>query len=178
MRDPYRIDAPTVGDINDLALEPLEDSGADDDHDCLGLLPINRHSPLRHRRAAESLGRCFQKEFRYDFPPYTAGERTDSRDTVYLFVELDPGDTGCRATGAVGFRWRQWANSPHGYGLAWAWTHPYRRRQGMLASAWSVFKSRFGDFAVEGPLSPAMVGFLRKVDPQKLPHFGSAVAGS
>ena len=64
--------------------------------------------------------------------------------------------------GACCFREREWIDAK-AWALQWVWLHPYARRQGVLASAWPHFRRRYGDFHVEGPLSPAMKGFLARM---------------
>jgi hypothetical protein len=181
--DPYALTAPTVGDHDDLPLDGETLKGYEDPYallGCLELLPVSPRSPLRLRRAVETIAQFFRREFHYDFCQYDATERPDPRDAVFLWLETcnDPG--GARALGAACFRWRQWQDAPPGLALAFCWLHPHYRGKGVLAASWPLFRERLGDFVVERPLSKAMQRFLLKHDPEKLGpqgHDGQA-AGS
>ena len=126
-----------------------------------GVFLINQRSPLQVRRVVEAFARMFQREFRYDFVQYNARERTDARDTAFLWER--PHTYPDQFCGAAVFRWRKWSDTPEGYALAWVWLHPHVRRSGLLTEAWPYFKDSFGDFHVEPPLSPEMSAFVRKV---------------
>jgi len=55
--------------------------------------------------------------------------------------------------GAVGMRWRKWEDVPDGWGLSWAWLHPYERRQGLLTKAWPFLTEKFPGMRIESPVS-------------------------
>lgn len=44
--------------------------------------------------------------------------------------------------------------------MGWAWIHPFLRKNHVLKDGWADLNMKFGDFAVSGPLSPAMKNFL------------------
>jgi hypothetical protein len=105
----------------------------------------------------------------YDFVQYGYGGRDNDREHV-AFLWTDPHGTRqwaigpqVPAVGACCFRWREWTNAPHSWALQWAWLHPDFRRRGLLTAAWPAFRTEFGDFHVERPLSEAMQAFLRKI---------------
>jgi len=53
--------------------------------------------------------------------------------------------------------------------LAWIWFHPYFRGNGYLKRAWPIFVADLGGpIEVSQPISRAMLGFLRIVDPKTL----------
>jgi hypothetical protein len=162
----YRINAPTVGALDDLPLDGVDLDALNSSYTvgCVELLPVRPQSPLRFRKAVETIAQYFRREFSYDFTQYDATERTDPRDQVFLWVNPCDDPAGVRALGAACFRWRRWQDGSAGLALSWLWLHPYCRRQGLLSAAWPYFCERFGDFQVEPPLSPAMEAFLAKVD--------------
>jgi hypothetical protein len=104
----------------------------------------------------------FRREFDYDFVQYGYRGRDDDLDHV-AFVWPHPGTCPVLVVGACCFRWREWTNAPHGWALQWAWLHPDFRRRGLLSAAWPAFRTEFGDFHVERPLSEAMQAFLLKL---------------
>jgi hypothetical protein len=132
---------------------------------------VSGDSPHTIRRCVETLAYYFKREFHFDFPQFEASESpSDSRYVpyeVWLFHEealdqaRDLDDNPRRVIGAACFRQR-----PHGsakrWALQWIWFHPYERRRGHLSRSWSLFKSRYRQFHVEGPLSDAMKRFLSK----------------
>ena len=113
-------------------------------------------SPGTARRAVETLARYFQREFQYDFR-FLAEDEVDY--VAYLWT-LELWDTDAFNQLAIG----TCVFYPHGdsWTLAFVWIHPFFRSQGILSRSWDYFKSRFGRFRVECPLSPAMKRFLIK----------------
>jgi len=101
-----------------------------------------------HRRAV-----AFKREFGYDFVQWSKNER-DPRAQALLFTLPDG-----RIAGACAFRWREYEEAPHGYGLQWIWIAPRFRRLGILRSRWCQLRARFGEFVIEGPVSNAMHAF-------------------
>jgi RimJ/RimL family protein N-acetyltransferase len=131
---------------------------------------IDLNSPLDLRLAAEDLARCFKREMKYDFPPYTAREaeyatRDISQDRVLGFhCDIDVGLRGYyHLIGAVGVRRERPPNAPAHWCISWAWIHPFVRRQGILTAAWPHILQRFPEPEIDFPISPAMQAFLRKV---------------
>jgi hypothetical protein len=172
----YKIDAPTVGAFDNFPTDGVDLDALKGSYSlgCVELLPVTPRSPMRFRRAVETIAQYFRREFGYDFTQYDATERSDPRDQVFLWVNPCDDLAGVRALGAACFRWRRWSDGSAGLALAFCWLHPYCRRQGVLSASWPHFCERLGDFVVERPLSPAMEGFLRKVDPEKLAQFDRA----
>ncbi|MGO8899854.1 MAG: hypothetical protein ACLQU5_16110 [Isosphaeraceae bacterium] len=113
------------------------------------------------RKAAEALAYYFRREFRYDFPQYHHLERTPKKDRVLLLSHKYTVHKA--ALGAICFRWRDYENVPAGLALAWAWFHPYLRRQGVLTAYWPVFREVYGSFYIEPPISSAMGAFLTRM---------------
>ena len=128
-------------------------------------LCVTTRSPLSLRRAVYQIAKYFRREFRFDFLQYDyTDEEASAR--AYLFEAVGNLEAWPRSVmvGACCFRWREWSNVPHGWALQWVWLHPYARGRGILAGHWPYFRQRFGDFHVEGPLSPAMAAFLARVE--------------
>jgi hypothetical protein len=130
---------------------------------------VTKRSPIRFRRAVWQMARFFQREGRYDFVGY-GYEGKDPDATAHGCLWFDPrgGAERCAVIGAACFRWMEWDDAPAGWLLCWVWLHPYQRGRGHLARAWPFFRVRFAGFEVDPPFSPAMVGFLRRVDPDVL----------
>lgn len=86
--------------------------------------------------------------------------KTDARARAFLWIDTAPGNAGL---GSVCFYPRRGRDgSADWWGLQWAWFHPYVRGKGFLGEVWPYFRSRFGDFDVEAPLSAGMRGFLER----------------
>lgn len=110
--------------------------------------------------AVEQQGRYFQREFGYDFLPYTAREHVESGDDqmgAYLMFDYKEFATATmRPICACSFRYTPkdlcWV-------LGWAGLHPFARRRGHLRAAWPTFRRQYGAFVVERPLSDAMAAF-------------------
>ncbi len=134
-------------------------------------LVVSNKSSRRLRAKVEIIARYFRREFHYDFVQYSIepDESDDDRACVWF------GDNYSREiVGVVCFRMRD-----EGYGLAWAWFHPYERGKGHLTRCWKYLRTRFGPFQVEPPLSPAMVAFLESRCPEAkdFPHIVPGMAG-
>lgn len=125
------------------------------------------------KRAVLHCAAYFRREFHYDFVQYGMEDEGDGNQAFLWCSD----DYDRRGIGACCFRWREYTNHPHGWALQWIWFHPYFRRHGHLRKAWPYFRQAFGDFAVEGPISPAMEAFLAAVDPKAVPDHPWARAG-
>ena len=131
--------------------------------DGLSLSFVTWLSPFKARWAVEQVAWLFKREFRYDFVQYLADD-DDPLSRAFVFTTKDENrydEDAVVVLGAGCFRWREWTDAPHGWALQWIWLHPYARNKGHLTSVWPLFKDRFGNFAVEPPLSRAMHGFLK-----------------
>jgi hypothetical protein len=120
---------------------------------------------IRLHGALERIAYYFRREFHYDFVQFSShpGEIAEGGYVGFLWRgNRHSRDMRSVLTGGCCFRWREYSDAPAGWALQWIWFHPYERRRGNLTQAWPYFQSRFGDFHVEGPFSPAMVAFLRK----------------
>jgi hypothetical protein len=125
---------------------------------------VSSVSPHRLRYPVEVMATYFRREFHYDFVQYDRNWRDDNPgDRAYIWTENDwLVNDRVPVIGAVSFRQR----TSH-YALQWIWIHPFQRNRCRLTMAWSYFLDRFGDFKVEGPLSHAMEGFLKKEEALK-----------
>jgi hypothetical protein len=131
-------------------------------------------SLLSLRKAVYACARRFQREFGYDFVQYGhEGRETDPLSRAFVWTDgwFSSGGSAIAlptkrlprlVVGAGCFRWREWKNHAPSWGLQWVWFHHLARRKGNLTSAWPYFRARFGNFAVEPPVSAAMGAFLRK----------------
>jgi hypothetical protein len=123
---------------------------------------VSVRSPQSYRRAVYRLARYFRREMDYDVVQYGFdGRESDPDHVAFLWVHPEAIGLGegfrVPCVGATCFRLRD-----EGRAMQWVWMHPYFRRRGLLSEAWPEFVREFGDFAVEGPLSAAMKGFLVK----------------
>ena len=127
---------------------------------------VTQRSSSAERRAVWQLADYFRREFQFDFVPYgDHGRESDASARAYLWLrDTEPSRTVAKAAyGACCFRWRVLSNGSAGWLLSWIWFHPFERGKGHLTSVWPFFQARFGDFAVELPLSHAMEAFLHKM---------------
>ncbi len=125
-------------------------------------LRVDIHSPLMQRRAVYRLAAFCQRELEFGSIQYGYdGREADPSHVAYLWVHPEavfmPGVFRVPCVGATCFRLRD-----EGWAMQWVWLHPYYRRQGLLSHSWPEFVQEFGTFAVEGPHSVAMKGFLTK----------------
>jgi hypothetical protein len=114
----------------------------------------------------ENLGRYMAREGGYS-PLYTVESVHSPRSPLteaFLFSSDRTHEIDSYGVGACCFRWRKWSDHAPGWALQWVWLHPFERSHGVLTAAWPEFKSRFGDFLVEGPLSGAMRRFVAKTE--------------
>ena len=143
-----------------------------------GLCMITEGSPLRYMKVVETLGYCWKRELKYDFPPFTVFEyRKRNLDGTLIYREMVDGKReGTDDTNTRSFMWvdgtaGKW--QPIGaitfrllkkyWWLMWVWFHPDHRRNGHLTAAWPFFLSMFGVFVPQLPLSGSFARFLRKV---------------
>ncbi len=122
---------------------------------------VTTESPRTHRRAVYQLAECCRREMRFALQYGFDGEEDDEDHVAFLWIHPEAVGLSWEfrvpCVGATCFRLRD-----EGWAMQWVWLHPYFRRQGFLSDAWPEFVSEFGAFAVEGPVSEAMRGFLAK----------------
>lgn len=130
-------------------------------------LVIGPNSPLAWRRAVEHLANYFRRELKFDFPPYQAEHNLKCAKDRVLVFRIDESAQDFERLfffiGAVGVRWVEWSDMPASWSVEWAWFHPYERHRGHLQKAWPFILQMFPEPWVRLPLSPAMIGFLKKV---------------
>jgi hypothetical protein len=136
-------------------------------------LLVTSESPKDLRKHIEFFARCFKRELHFDFIQFDASESPKSnyytpyeahlfhRHAMDLVRHVDE-QAKHRAIGACCFRRDRMASPGNEWSLQWVWFHPYFRHQGHLSMAWASFRERYGDFAVDPPLSLAMKAFLAK----------------
>jgi hypothetical protein len=130
------------------------------------LLPVAWDSPKAWRLAVERFGYYIKRENGYDFAMYEAESFSQPKYKAYLLFHPF-GSHNHQPCGVVFLEWCEGE-----WWLMWAWIHPYYRgcRNGgdksLLTEAWPYFKEKYGDFKLLTPISPAMKGFLRKVEHQ------------
>ncbi len=127
------------------------------------LKAVLMESPKTQRRAVWTMATYFRREFEYDGVQYGHEGKDDDREaTAFLFTSGADHENKEIVFGACCFRYRRYSDgSTPGWALQWIWMHPYARSKGILSSAWPLFRKRFGNFAVERPLSQAMDAFMK-----------------
>lgn len=154
------IDAAEVEPYDVMTLRMLEGKRAAVEsfpEHCVLVIP---ESPESVRRALSACAWYFKRQFQYDAVPYNPdGEGWNTRDRGWLWTQNEIELVGI---GGCVFRWREYKDKPHGYGLQWVWFHPYERRRKHLSRMWDKFRALYGKFAVEDPLSDEMIQFLKK----------------
>lgn len=113
--------------------------------------------------------RAFKREEGYDFVQWHAPDGENDPKVQGFLLSEDDGTI----LGAIAFRWREPEKEPAFWGLQWVWVAPKARRSGVLSSRWPMFRARFGDFHVEGPVSEGMRLFLAKRDDPRLMRWPS-----
>jgi hypothetical protein len=139
------------------------------------ILPYKQESnPIRvtcvsrkpYRKAVWRMACFFRRELYYDIVQYGyEGEEDDPTCVAFLWVHPEAvGRTmlSIPCIGAACFRFRVYSDRPARNALQWVWFHPFYRRRGLLSASWPDFKSEFGDFECEHPLSTAMEAFVEK----------------
>jgi hypothetical protein len=124
------------------------------------------NSPLSYREAARRLAEDFANNTGFSPAPYEADELWNypkyHRDRALLFTKpIDSGRICC--FGAVEIRWKDYEDMPEGWFMTWAWFHPNEQRKGHLKNAWPHILKLFPNFIPDPPYTPAMKGFLRKI---------------
>jgi hypothetical protein len=111
--------------------------------------------------AVELIGLMFQRQFHYDFRPYSAESHGDNpKQDVWLFVV--EGFHTDLLVGACEFERGVFINVPPDISiLQWIWLHPGYREKGVLTDAWPFFIERYGPIGVTHPISTSMDHFLR-----------------
>lgn len=118
---------------------------------------VTTMSPAWKHREIYQRAQFFRREFGYDFVQWESNDGDGDPD-AHVFLFLDERDA---IVGACAFRLRDQTTGKN-WGLQWVWVCPAFRRSGVLARYWGDFRRRFGDFDVEGPVSPAMEAFIVK----------------
>lgn len=121
--------------------------------------PYWKHLEMSQRASA------FKREEKYDFTMWGLPE-TDVDAHGFLFTE-----PGGAIVGACSFRLRSRQSDEPRWGLQWVWIAPGWRRKNILRSRWPALREQFGEFEIEGPVSPAMVSFAVQVGDEHLLPF-------
>lgn len=140
------------------------------------LIMVTKDSPISYKKAVENVGVYFIRELRYDFRLFTAAEyserhhhssaksTSDANTRSFLWYDSNEGTPGHWETfGGCTFRLKR-----DTWFLTWIWLHPYMRRRGHLKKAWPFFRSMFGIFFPEEPISNDLVRFMQKIGYDKV----------
>ncbi|HET9637751.1 MAG TPA: hypothetical protein VFP12_00920 [Allosphingosinicella sp.] len=119
-----------------------------------------------YRRAS-----AFRRELGFDFVQWQSPEGDPDPHVQGFLLANDEGVI----LGAAAFRLREPDDTtdPPFWGLQWVWVCPSARRSGLLSTRWAMFRQRFGNFFVEGPVSESMQGFLAKQGDSELMRWPS-----
>ena len=126
------------------------------------------NSPKSLRLKAEAIAVNFRDEVLDELAssPYRASWQYEQNDTVYLWTDVSSySNFECTVIGACGFYEKTYSDGFKEWMLGWIWLNPVVREKGLLREQWAEFKEKFGEFAVEAPLSNSMRAFLKKNDP-------------
>ena len=125
---------------------------------------VTTHSPAWKHREMYVRALAFKRELHYDFTQWGSPKGdSDPKANGILFIN----DAGA-IVGACAFRWREDPDRSPCWGLQWIWICPKHRRQGHLEKYWPTLRKRFGDFAIEAPVSDSMRAFAIKHGDSKL----------
>jgi hypothetical protein len=138
-------------------------------------LRVDSDSPRWMHRLVYERARRLKREEHYDMPQWqpdsVAWQWSREEPTPpHAFLLIEQGDI---AVGVVGFinRQRRREVAP-GWHMLFAWVAPEWRRQGVLTRRWSAWRSAYGDFTLEPPLSNPMKAFAAKISHPTEPHSG------
>jgi hypothetical protein len=125
----------------------------------LRLQRVNGADRLSYRRAVETIGYYFKREFRYDFRPYSTLRRwKDNPEIGYLWLTMDVATHHSFVLGACSFN-----TQPERAELIFVWLHPYIRNRGVLTASMPYFQRQMDKFVVLGPCSAAMQHVAEKL---------------
>ncbi|WP_143291547.1 hypothetical protein [Burkholderia pseudomallei] len=135
-------------------------------------IPVDASSPKWMHREMYDRASAFRREFGYDFIQWGSSTGCDDPDAQgFLFC-----DAAGAIVGACAF-WLSRDTEESRWALKWVWICPRHRRDGHLSFHWNSFRTRFGDFHVESPVSEAMRAFLAKCGDLALMQ-GESASGS
>ena len=136
-----------------------------------GLCMVTKDSPLLHKKGVQAFASYFRRETGYDSRQFAVSEygndnnrsqgdwvTTDDNTRSFLWCDTEDGPCPWDTFGGCTFR-----KKAAFWKLDWVWLHPYERRKGHLQSAWPFFRSMFGIFIVQKPLSNAMKQFIKRI---------------
>jgi hypothetical protein len=119
---------------------------------------INKNSPMKYKKCVEKLALYFKREMNYDFVQFLSAKATKDNYEAWLFYT-----TTEQVVGACNFLKQDYENRKDiNWKLDWIWMHPYIRHSGFLSKVWSGFKTRYGLFDLEFPISKPMKQFILK----------------
>jgi hypothetical protein len=130
----------------------------------IDIFPVSPRSPIKVREATELIACYFRREKEYDFIQYSAREKPDSKDRIFIFTRPTIEEKNL-VLGAIVFRWITYNNFlPSQWSLNWVWLHPFLRNKGILTDFWPFFVELYGDFNIESPISKSLWHLLKKVN--------------
>jgi hypothetical protein len=122
-------------------------------------------SPKWLHRLIYDRASALQREEHYDFVQWqengVSWERSEMEPApphAILLIEQNNIPVGVAAFQRGQF----WINVAAGWHLLFVWVAPGWRRQGVLWSRWPAWRTEYGDFTVETPISQSMAAFLIK----------------
>ncbi|WP_412540090.1 hypothetical protein R8Z50_30375 [Longispora sp. K20-0274] len=117
---------------------------------------VTRHADsLALRHIVADVGIQFKRELGYDTPPFDPGDPLGDGVLILSqkFIATFP-----IAAGAAEFI----RHDDGAWMMTWIWLHPYERGNSLAGQVWDELEDRYGQFLIDGPLSPAMRAFLNR----------------
>ena len=103
---------------------------------------------------------ALKRDIRTDFPQWNENKAPQmiayQRDLHALLLVEDENIP----VGAVSFAWTIWSDAEPDWHMLFAWVADEWRRKGVMSRRWPHWRSTYGDFTLEHPLSDAMEVFV------------------
>jgi hypothetical protein len=136
-----------------------------------GDVRIDETSPRWLHRIVYRCAVAPKRDEGYDFPqwredgPPRASRGGRERDLHALLLVED----GIIPVGAVSFSRIDWKDSAPGWHMNFAWAADDWRRKGVMSRRWLGWRSTYGDFTLDPPLSDAMRAFVEAQKKEAVP---------
>jgi zinc-finger of acetyl-transferase ESCO len=129
-----------------------------------GDVRVDRDSPRWLNNLVYDRARALAQDEGYDFPPWTKDTPPEDdyryRDDTHAWLLIEEGSI---PVGVTTFTWMKWQNIPPCWVMNIAWVANEWRRKGVMTRRWDGWRTAYGDFHLDRPLSVAMEAFARKI---------------
>jgi hypothetical protein len=124
-----------------------------------GDLIVDHRSPRWLHRRVYEIAHALKCDEGYDCTQWSADGALTRTQQCHAILFVEPGGI---PIGACSFSWIVWQDAPASWRMNFVWIAEPYRRQGQLVRRWPLFQQRYGEFALELPLSKAMRAFITK----------------